>query len=426
MKTSIHKLKNSQAKLSVELDEEELIFYVKEAEKRLANDVRVNGFRKGKVPPDIARSKIDKNAVRQEALDLAVKGSASQAISDTKLDVIEYSGLKITDNSANKLTYEVILTVFPDIRLGDYKELRVDRKNTDVHSAEVDNVIKEIQKSRSSLELSSDPSQKGDRVEVDFVIKNDGKDLDGGKSENHPIILGEGKFVPGFEDNIIGLKVGEKKSFLIKAPSSYHQKSVAGKQLDCSVEVKKVDHVKLPEINDEFIKGLGRFNSILSFKENIQEGLKMEKEQREKDRVRVSLLEQVLDKSHLEAPEILVQRQLDSMLTSFDNELHQKGMELSLYLAHINKTQADLRSSWEDSAVKQVKMALISKEIAKKESIKVSDEELESEFNTTVGQFVQSGGEMNENKVGELKGRIYDVLLNEKVFRLLENNNRAT
>ncbi|PJE50384.1 MAG: trigger factor [Candidatus Yanofskybacteria bacterium CG10_big_fil_rev_8_21_14_0_10_36_16] len=421
MDSKIEQLKKSQVKLIVELNKDDLGFYMREAEKRLANQIEVKGFRKGKVPTEVARKQLGEEPIRKEALDLALKQSSVDLIRENKLDVIEYSDLQIKENSEDKLVYEVVFSVFPKIELGSYGGVKVKKTSTDVHPEDLENTLKEIQKTRTNLEESNESAKKGDRVEVDFDIKLDGTTIEGGKSENHPVVIGSGAFLPGFEDNLISMKKDDEKTFKLKVPVDYGHKPIAGKELECNVKVKKVDHVIVPEINDEFAKDLGGFASLADLKKNIEQGIKMEKEMKAKDSTRLQMLEQITEKSKVEPPEVLVEKQLDSMMKGFDYELHQKGMELSLYLAHIKKTQDELRNDWRKNALKQVKMALVSREIAKQESIDVKPEEVEEEFNLAIQQFVGQGGSVkNEDELNKLKDRIHDTLLNEKVFQFLE------
>ncbi|MDP3954160.1 MAG: trigger factor [bacterium] len=423
MKTSVQKLKDSQVKLVVELDKEELDFYVREAEKRIANGLKIDGFREGRVPVDVARKKVGDEAIKSEALQLAVKQSAAEAIEEQKLEIIEHHELKINENSGTKLIYETMLTIFPEVNLGEYKGLDVKKNNIEVAPQEIDKTLGEVVKNRSQFEVSNEPARKGDRAEIDFEVKMDGNILDGGKSEGYPLVIGEDGFIPGFSEQIIGMKPEEEKEFSLNVPADYSEKKVAGKTVNCKIKVNKVEHIIKPELNDEFAKTLGAFSSLKDVKDSIREGLKMEKLEKEKERIRIALLEKILDKSSLEVPAVLVDRQLDSMVVSFDRELHQKGMELSLYLAHIKKTQDELKKDWRESAVKQVKLALITREIAKKEKLKVEEKEVGGELELAIQQFVQAGGNIgSEEEVGKLKNRIHDVLLNEKVFEFLEGN----
>ena len=269
----------------------------------------------------------------------------------------------------------------------------------------------------------------GDRVEVDFTIKDNGTVIEGGRSENHPVILGDGQFVPGFEEQIVGMEKSGTKHFSLKIPADYYQKTIAGKELDFEVAVKKVEDRTVPKLDDEFAKSLGNFHSLKELEASINQGLTTEKETKEKDRVHLAILEKIASATEVKVPPELIENRLDAMLRDLDNELHQKRMELGLYLAHIKKTQDELRREWRPKAELQAKMGLIARAIAKKEDLSVGEEEVNQELQIVLQQYIMSGqggtgSEALQNIDPEkLKSKIRDTLLNEKVFEFLEKKN---
>jgi len=420
MRTYIEKLKNSEIKLTIELNEKDLSLYTREAEEILSNLLHVDGFRKGKVPPEIALKKVEKNSIKEKALDIALKRSFAKALKQEKIDLIDASEMKITKNNPGNLTYEILLLVFPEIILGDYRDVEVERKSPVATEQEINNALHYIQKSRAQLKDSDSPIQKGNRVEIDFEIKHKGKQITGGKSENHPLIVGDEKFVPGFEDKLIGAKKGDKKSFSLQVPDDYYQKSIAGNKLDFNVKIKRVQRVILPELNSEFTKMLGSFKDIDALRRNIAEGITMEKEAKEKERIRLAILDKIVKNTQIEIPPKLVKRQLDLMLRNFDENLHRQGLELGLYLAQIKKTQEDLRKEWYEQAVKQVKTSFIIKEIGKKEGITIGNDEVKLAVNNILRKF-NSIKEAQENMdLGEFEDRIRTNLFNDKIIDFLE------
>jgi trigger factor len=435
------KLKDSQVELTVDLNKDDLILYTIEAEKGLAKEIKVEGFRLGKAPKEIVRKKIGEQVIKEEALNLAVQSSLAKALAEQKLDVLDQSDFKIKENSTERLMFTVNLLVVPEVRLGEYKNLSIKKNPVKIMEAEISAVFDDIVKSRTILKDVERPARIGDRVEVDFEVKDPTKGLgqaaiiEGGKSENHPVVLGEEKFVPGFESRIIGLKPGEKKNFSLKVPGDYYQKSIAGKDIDFEVVLKKVQEMAVPKVDDELAKSLGRFTSKADLETNIRDGLIMEKETKEKERIRLAILKEIAGKTEVETPPALIEKRLDSMTQGFDNELHQKGMELGLYLAHMKKTQDELRRDRRKQAEAQVKFDLIVRTIANEEHLKVSDEEVGQELQTVLQQYMMAGSpdggggptapEALQNIDPEqLKNRISSVLLNEKVFEFLEKHNK--
>lgn len=432
------KLKNSQVELMVNLDKADLFSYTTEAEKELVKEIKIDGFRPGKAPKEIIRKKVGEQVIKEEALNLAVQSSLAKALVEQKLDVLDQSDFKIKENSAEQLIFTVNLLVMPEVKLGEYKELSIKRNIVAVTEAEIDAVIDDIAKSRTILKDINGPAKMGDRVEIDFEIKDPSMGsgqaaiIEGGKSENHPVVLGEDKFVPGFEAQIVGLKLGEKKNFSLKVPEDYYQKSIAGKDIDFEVVIKKMQEVTVPKVDDELAKSLGQFTSRADLEANIRSGLVMEKETKEKERIRLAILKELASRAEIDVPAVLIDKRLDSMMQGFDNELHQKGMELGFYLAQMKKTQDDLRREWRKQAEEQVKFELIVKTISKNEHINVSEEEADQELQVVLQQYMVAGGPGGVPGSGaealqnidpeQLKNKIYSVLLNEKVFKFLEKH----
>lgn len=432
MDYKIKELKNGESVLNVSLNKEDLISYVKITEKNLAKELNIKGFRPGKATEDVVRKQIGEDKIKQEALELAISSSLSEILEKEKLDILEQKGLKIKENFADSLIFEVVILTFPKVVLGQYKGVELKKSPISVADSEVEEALNNIVKSRSVLTQTDEPAKKGDRVEIDFEIKDNGVLIDGGKSENHPATIGEGKFVPGFEEQIIGMKTSDNKEFSLKIPDDYYQKLIAGKQLNFEVKLKKVENVATPEINDDFARTLGNFASLEVLKDNIRQGLTREKESKEKEKIRLEMIEKIAKDSKVDLPEFLVERQLDDMIGDFDNELHQKGMELALYLAHIKKTQDDLRKEWRTRAEKQVKTILVARAIIKAEKIKVGEEELNAGVEEVLQKYISSGQAGNEKGILEninperLKNNIHNSLVNEKMFEFLEKEAKPT
>ncbi|MBI2062665.1 MAG: trigger factor [Candidatus Yanofskybacteria bacterium] len=433
MTFAANKLKDSQVQLIVNLNKEDLLLYALEAEKGLAKEVKVEGFRLGKASKEAIRKKVGEQTIREEALNLAIQSTMAKILSEEKFDVMEQSDFMIKENSADKLIYQIRLTVFPEVKLGDYKGLTVKRNLISVNEVEVKKILQEIVSSRAILKEVKKPAKTGDRVEVDFLVKDAGALIDGGKSENHPLVIGEDKFIPGFEAQIIGLKTGEKKSFSLKIPDDFYQKSIAGKNLDFEIVLKRVEERTVPKLDDSFARSLGQFQMLAELEASIKQGLTLEKEAKEKDRMRLTILNEIADKTKVDVPSMLVEKHLDSMVQGLDNELHEKGMELGLYLAHIKKTQEDLRRDWRNKAEEQVKISLIVRAVGKEERFEVSESEINRELELVLQQYMARGGadggpggqEILQNIDPEqMKSKIHNALLNEKVFEFLEKHTK--
>lgn len=423
MQTKLKPVANSQAELEVELNQEELKEYLEKASENLSLQLKIAGFRPGKVPFEVLRKEMGDQKILEEALEMAVVGSLSKATQKEKLEVMASSELKILSNSADLLKYSVKLMLYPEIKLGDYTGLKLEKKKVMVEEKEIQEAIQYILKTRATFKDFDGSAEEGHHLEIDFEVGADGQPVEGGKSENHPFILGKGNFIPGFEEQLKGLKKGEGKEFSLVAPQDYYQKSLAGKKLDFKVTVKSVKTVIIPELDENFVKSLGKFSSKDDLKKNIAEGIKAEKEQKEIEKLRVEILNRIDEKSKMDLPEKMVEQQLDALITNFDHNLHAQGMELSLYLAQLKKTQDDLRKEWQGQAEKQIRQSLILREIGKRENIKVSEEEIEQAATGLMMRYMTQGQDQPKINIEEVKSQAGEAIFREKLFQFLEEKN---
>ncbi len=422
MEIKTNELEGSEVELEIELTAEELKGYMAQAEKNIGAELNLKGFRKGKVPSEVVRKTIDKDTLREEATSLALQDSFVKALEEKELELIESAkGVDVKENTEDKLIYTTKVTVLPKFELPEYKGIEAEKKEVKIEDKEIDETIDYVRKTRSTYSESKEPVQKGNRVEIDFEIKTDGKTIENGASKNHPFILGNDTFIPGFEDNVIGMKIGEDKTFEVNVPADYYQKSIAGKTIQCEVKINKIENVCLPELTDEFAKSLGGFENIAELKKSVGDGIRAEKEQKEKQRIRLAILEKITEKTNMEIPDILIEKQLENIIREFDASLHQKGLELNMYLASMKKTQDDLKKEWRPQAVKQVKNSLVLREVAKQEELTVEDKELTDSVNLFMQKF-PNPEQLKDLDGDVLKKNMYEDLLKEKTLQFLEDN----
>lgn len=413
--------KNSSISISIDLNEDDVKGYISEAEKYLANNLKLRGFRPGKAPTGLAKKHLDSKQVFAQATDMAVRQSLVEVLIKEKLEILDGPKIEIIKNTSSELSFKAELIVFPEVILGEYTGLKVKREEVNVGQKEVDSTLEYIRSSMAKLEKTNEPAKIGDRVEVDFHISESGKLIDGGESHNHPLVLGETKLLPGVEKEILGASEGEVKKFSVTAPEDYQDRRISGKKLDFEIKLESVHKIVKPELDNEFLKKLGSFQNVDDLKNSIREGIKTEKEGKEKEKMRIDLLNQVAANSKVEVPEILVNRQLDKMLAEFDADLHRQGMEMSLYLAHIKKTPDDLKNQWRPDALKTVTAILILREFAKKEKITVSEEEVKEKINEILLRYAGIKQAQDQIDLDVLRKNIEQNLINEKVLSFLES-----
>jgi trigger factor len=306
------------------------------------------------------------------------------------------------------------------IQLADYKGIKVKKNKLKVEKTEVDDSLDYLRRSRAKIITVNRPAEKGNRLEIDFEVRHGGAKIENGTSNNHPLILGEGRFLPGFEKELEGMSAGEEKNFSLKAPKDWPDKRVAEKSLDFKVKMNLVQERQIPELNDEFAKSLGNFASLETLKESVSGGLLGEKEAKEKQRIRIELIEKVAENSKIELPENLIDEELEKMINEFKFSITGLGLDFDKYLQEINKTIPELKKEWKNQAEKRLRIAACLKAIAEKENVEVGDEEVENKINEELKNY-PNVEEVKKNI--DLKAlRVYtkEVLRNEKVLGLLE------
>ncbi len=423
MTSTNKKIDTDHLELAIELGREELAEYVKLTEDALIQEVNIDGFRPGKAPREKVRQHVGEAQVLESALQTAVQRSLDKIIAEQKLDVIEATDLAVKENTPDKLVYTVKLQIFPEVKLPDLASIKVGRHEVVVETKEVDEALETIKASRAVLTDTAEPAVKGDKLEVDFEVKENGALIEGGESVNHPVVIGKENFIPGFEDQLIGLKKDDCKEFSLTAPKDFANKTVAGKKLDFVVTVKDVKKVTLPELTDDFAKTLGKFENLDQLMLNIRDGLTEEKKEKENQRLRLEIMNALIDKAECKPSLAMVDEQLTAMMQNFDHDLHQHDMELSLYLAKIDKTQEDLKKEWRPEAERQVKMALVLHAIARDNKIEITREETDQALESLIqSAMLRDGGATPNLDLERMRTSIQSRLLNEKTFQLLEKN----
>jgi len=424
MKSTVKKLPESKVELEVEIPSEEFNHFVERATLSVGKDLEVEGFRKGKAPKEVVEQKVGKENILVEAADLAIKENYAKAVLENKIEAISQPEIDILKLAAgNPLIFRAKTSVLPEIKLGDYKEIakKVEKKEVSVEDKEIDNALKWFQKSRAKLTLKNGAIEKGDYVEVEYWSPQI-KELSQTETKKDSFILGEGHFISGFEDNLIGMEAKEKeKEFSLILPENYAVKELAGKKVDFKVKVKSVQKVEPPEINDDFAKSLGKFENLEGFRNNIKEGLTSEKKQAESQRVRNEILDKISQDTGFEVPKVLIEREQKVMMDNFKQEVSEKlNTPLKDYLDKIKKTEQEIFNSFSEEAKKKVRNFLILREIGKRENIEVSDEEVREEMNKILKHYSVSEKTEKDIDIERLKEYSRGVLKNEKIFALLE------
>lgn len=397
------------------------------AAEHMAEGVNMPGFRKGKVPHAMLEARFGREAILVEAAEHAVHEAYPKALVEAKAEAIGRPEIKFDTVAADTpLVFTIKTDVLPEIVLGDWRQAakavnKVEAKKTvTVEPTEVMAEIDRLAKMRATLVVVERPAQSGDSVKIDFTVKQQAVVIEGGQATDHTIVLGSNSFIPGFEAEIEGMRVGEEKQFELTFPAEYHAKHLAGKPASFNVKLKSVEEQVLPVVDDAFVKNLGRFDDLAAFKQNLELGMREEKQQARKQEWRGALLEAVVGVATLEYPAILVQEELERMLRQFEGQVSMLGITWEQYLAKLKKTEAELRTEWIPQAKQRIAAELVLQKIAADEAIEVSSEAIESEMNQ-VFQYYKNQKDIEKNiDMNRLYTSVRGRLTNEKTLEFLE------
>ena len=300
-----------------------------------------------------------------------------------------------------------------EVKLGNYKGLKVKKNKLEVKEEEIKKSLDYLQNSRAKIITVNRSCKKGDRVEIDFEIRQGGVKVENGTSKNHPLILGQGHFLPGFEEKLEGMKDNQEKEFSLK-------------NFDIKVKMNLVQERQLPKINDDWAKSLGNFDCLATLKKSIEQGLFQEKEIKEKQRIKIELIEKVAQDSKIQIPDVLVEQELERMLNEFKASITSMGLKFEDYLKQLKKTIEELKKDWQKQAEKRVEIALCLQAIADQENIQVSDEEVKEKINQDLKHYPNVEEVKKNIDLDKLKDYTKAILRNEKVFELLEKEAKIT
>ena len=433
MKVNIKKLSSNQIELEIEISAVKMENYFQLAASELSKDMKIAGFRPGKVPIKIVEREKGSQKLYNQAANLAIQKTLAKAILDlpddktgNQIKIVGQPDIIVLQIAqGNPMKYKATFSIIPKVELANYKGLKIKRKKLKVEDKEVDKSLDYIQKSRAKLITVNRPAKKGDRVEIDFITRSSGVKIEGGESKNQPILLGESHFIPGFEEKLIGMKDGEEKEFSLTVPQDWPRENLANKNLDFQIKMNLVQERDIPKLSDEFAKSLGKFQSLSHLKENIKKGLLQEKKIKDKERIKRELIEKIAEHSETNIPQALIDIELNKMVEELRQGLSgNMGLDFNKYLSQIKKTIEDLKKEWQDQAQKRVKISLVLRAIAKKEKIEVSQEEIESRINEDLKRYPNTEEVKKNIDSNLLKEYTKGVLRNEKVFELLEKSAR--
>lgn len=421
MKHSIQKQEDTEVVLSVTLDKADLDAIVDHVFDELRPKVKAAGFRPGKAPNNIVERELGAESVQAEVIEHAASEHYAKAVD--KLDVRPLSRPKVDLKKFvpySELEFTATVEVMPPVKLADYKKIKKTLAKVDVTDKEIADVIVGLRSRAAEKSEVKRAAKDGDEATIDFAGELNGKAVPGADGKSYPLLLGSGRFIPGFEEEIIGLKPGDKKSFDITFPKDYAESTLQGKKVKFSVTLHKLNELKLPKVDDDFAKSVGPFADLSALKADIRKQIMSEKTTKERQALENEILDEVVTKSKLSLPARMVENQLEQLKADFERSLKSRNITREEYLKQQKQTEKDLSHEFEKESERRVKLSLLLTEIAHVEKLEVSPSEFEIRMQLLQGQYQDP---QMQAELGKLEARreIANQLLAEKtVAKLVE------
>ncbi|WP_428909304.1 trigger factor [Niallia sp. Krafla_26] len=424
MSAKFEKLEGNQGVLTVEVEVEKVNESLDAAFKKVVKQINVPGFRKGKMPRPLFEKRFGVESLYQDAIDLMLPEAYSSAIEETGIEPVDQPEIDVEQIEKGKsFIFTAKVTVKPEVKLGEYKGLEVEKFDTTVTDEDVDAEIKSLQERQAELVVKEEgKAEIGDTVVMDFEGFVDGEAFEGGKADNYSLELGSNSFIPGFEDQLVGVATGESKDVEVSFPEEYHAAELAGKPAVFKVTVHEIKGKELPELDDEFAKDVDdEVETLDALKEKIKNRLEHDKKHQEEHHMQDSVVEKATANAEIDLPEVMVNNEVNRMLQEFEQRLQMQGMNLELYFQFSGQSEEDLRGQMKEEAEQRVRGSLTLEAIAKAENIEATEEEVNEELEK-MSQMYNMTVENIRAALGNLDAVKGDVQARKTVQFLVDNS----
>ena len=426
MSSKVEKTKNAnEIKIEIKIDAEKFDNAIKKVYFQSAKYFNIPGFRKGKAPQAIVEKYYGKEIFYEDAFNEIAEDEYKKAIEDNKLDVVSKPEIDIVKmEKGQDLIFTATVQTKPDSKLDKYKGIEIDKIEYNVKASDIKEELKKMQeKNVRIISVEDSPVKNGNITIIDFEGFADGEAFDGGKAENYELEIGSGAFIPGFEEQIIGMKVGDEKDIVVKFPEDYHAKELAGKDATFKVKLHEIKKKELPELDDEFAKDVSEFDTLEELKKSIKERLEKLNKQKEDAEKRDAVINAIVENLEVEIPSGMIEVEIDNMIADMEQRMSYQGLRLEQYLKMLNKTVEQLRTEYEPVAINSIKSRLALEKVIENEKIDATDEEINNKIEEMAKNYGKKPEELQENK--NLKNYIIEGIKNEKAIDFLIKNSKT-
>lgn len=423
MTATWEKKEGNEGLLKVTVPVEKVNKALDQAFKKVVKQINVPGFRKGKVPRPIFEQRFGVEALYQDAVDILLPEAYGEAIEETKINPVAQPEINVTQIEKGKdFEFEATVTVEPEVKLGDYKGLEIEKQDSELTDQDLQDEIDHSLGHLADMVVKEDGAvEEGDTVNIDFDGYVDGEQFEGGQADGYDLEIGSGSFIPGFEDQLVGVKTGEEKDVVVTFPEEYHAEELAGKEATFKTKVNEIKYKEVPELTDEIANELDSdANSVDEYKENLRKRLSEQKAQDAENVEKEEAINKATENTTIDIPQAMIDTELDRMVQEFGQRIQQQGLDLQTYFQISGQDESQLREQMKDDAEQRVKTNLTLSAIADEENIKVTDEDIDKELEKMSSQFNISVEDIKQT-LGNTDIIKNDVRI-QKVIDLLRDN----
>ena len=401
MSLQVEKMEKNMAKLTIEVSAEDVEKAMQSAYQKAKGRISIPGFRKGKAPRKMSEQMYGKGVFLEDAVNALIPEHYSKALGECELEIVSQPKIDLVQTEPGKaLIFTAEVAVKPEVTLGEYKGVEVPKSEIEVTDEEVEaEVKKEQEKNSRTINVEDRAAQLNDIVTIDFEGSVDGVPFDGGQATEYPLTLGSNTFIPGFEDQLVGAKVGDDVDVKVTFPEEYQAKELAGKEAIFKCAVKKIEAKELPELDDDFAKDVSEFDTLAEYKEHVKTNLVEKKENEAKHAKEDAAVDKIIENAQMDIPEAMLETQCRQMLDDFSRRMQSQGLSMDQYFQFTGMTAEKMMEDMKPQALKRIQTRLVLEKVAEVENIQPTEEEVNEEISKMAEAY-----KMEADKLKELLG----------------------
>ena len=382
MSLQVEKLEKNMAKLTIEASAEDFEKAIQKVYLKARGKINIPGFRKGKAPRKLIEKMYGTGVFYEDAANDLIPTAYAEALKDCDLEIVSRPEINVTQIESGKpFIFTAEVAVKPEVTLGEYKGVEVEKSDVEVTDEDINKEVdKERENNSRTIDVDDRAVESGDIIKLDFDGSVDGVPFAGGKAENYTLTIGSGSFIPGFEDQLIGTKIGEDKDVTVTFPEDYHEKSLAGKEAVFKCKVNAISVKELPEADDEFASEVSEFETLAEYKEDIKKKLTEKKEKAARAKKEAQAIEKAVENATMEIPDAMIDTQVQSMMEDFARRMQSQGLSLEQYFQFTGMDVKKMHDQMKPEALKRIQNSLVLEAVAKAENIEISDEKVDEEI----------------------------------------------